>query len=92
MPPRYEAQGNKLVARPAIKDAGGSRVELPWPQVSQVQVVAPVGIPAASAWVLIEGEEPRDLSWAPILAGALALFMLLSAWLLLRSLRAARRP
>ena len=86
-PPIYEAQGSKLVPRPPTTDAFGSHVDVPWAQVSQVQVVASVGVPPGSAWVVIEGEQPSDVRWAPLLAAGLVLFLLFNAWLLIRALR-----
>lgn len=80
-PALLDAQGDHLKPRPTAE-----RVEIPWAQVDSVQLSSPIRIPP-DAWVITEAELPGDFTYAPALAGVLALFAAFNVWLLIRSLR-----
>ena len=62
-------------------------VKYPFANVRSAQLAAPLDIPTHGAWMLLEGELPAELRWAPLVAGVLALFLLLNVFLLARALR-----
>ncbi len=58
-----------------------------WSQVRGVGVPSPLEV-APDAFVLLEGEAPGALLWAPLLEAVLVAFMLFNLWYLLRPRRA----
>lgn len=56
---------------------------LSWNEVQAVQVSEPLRIPS-DAFVLFDGETPKQLQWAPPVAALLALFVLLNIYYLIR--------
>ena len=78
---------SKVAVAPDDALTAGGRT-LPWSVIESVQLSSPVIIPSDHAWVLIEGDVPGDNRWALLLASGLAIFLLLNAWMLTRSLRA----
>jgi hypothetical protein len=64
----------------------GKRARVPWAQVTAVGVPSPVSI-GSDAFILIEGERPSQLWWAPLLCMLLVTFAAFNMWYLVRNIR-----
>jgi hypothetical protein len=65
----------------------GDQARVPWAQVRAVGVPAPVVI-GPDAFILVEGEAPSQLWWAPLLCLLLIAFAGFNVWYLARKFRA----
>ena len=77
-PTTASAADNKLLT--AIREP---LTVLSWNEVQAVQVSEPLTVPE-DAFVLFDGETPKQVQWAPPIAGLLALFILLNIYYLIR--------
>jgi len=77
-PPPVQPTDNKLLT--AIREP---LTVLSWNEVQAVQVSEPLTVPE-DAFVLFDGETPKQVQWAPPIAGLLALFILLNIYYLIR--------
>jgi len=77
-PPAVQPTDNKLLT--AIREP---LTVLSWNEVQAVQVSEPLTVPE-DAFVLFDGETPKQVQWAPPIAGLLALFILLNIYYLIR--------
>ena len=68
-PPPVQPTDNKLLT--AIREP---LTVLSWNEVQAVQVSEPLTVPE-DAFVLFDGETPKQVQWAPPIAGLLALFI-----------------
>ena len=67
----------------------GPRARAPWAQIVAVGVPAPVEI-GPDAFVLVEGELPAQLWWAPLILALLVAFAAFNVWYLVRAIRSSR--
>jgi len=68
----------------------GAKVKAPWERVKAVGVPAPVQI-GDDAFLLVEGETPSQLWWAPLVLALLAAFAAFNVWYLVRAIRSSPR-
>ncbi len=66
-----------------------ARVDVPWARVKAVGAPAPVDI-GPDAYVLLEGEAPSQLWWAPLVLALLVAFAAFNVWYLVRTIRSSR--
>jgi hypothetical protein len=62
---------------------------VPWAQLKAVGVPSPLVV-APDAFILVEGENPAGLWWAPLLCVLLVAFAAFNVWYLVRSFRARK--
>jgi hypothetical protein len=67
----------------------GSRAQVPWARIKAVGVPAPVEI-GDDAFLLVEGETPAQLWWAPLVLALLVAFAAFNVWYLVRAIRSSR--
>jgi len=68
----------------------GARAQAPWARIKAVGVPAPVQI-GDDALLLVEGERPSQLWWAPLVLALLTAFAAFNVWYLVRALRSSSR-
>jgi hypothetical protein len=81
---RLDGDTLAIGAMPAAK--ASTVVRVPWSQVTAVGVPAPVTI-GPDAFILVEGERPSQLWWAPLISVLLVIFAAFNMWYLVRSVR-----
>ncbi len=67
----------------------GAKAQAPWARIKAVGVPAPVEI-GDDAFLLVEGETPSQLWWAPLVLALLVAFAAFNVWYLVRAIRSSR--
>ncbi|HEY2743040.1 MAG TPA: hypothetical protein VGL86_00395 [Polyangia bacterium] len=67
----------------------GAKAQVPWARIVAVGVAAPVQV-GDDAFILVEGETPSQLWWAPLVLALLLAFAAFNVWYLVRAIRSSR--